>query len=80
MATLGEDFKLYCLFCPVERNPYPRLSAALHSHWNRFPNLHKSPLPVRRAFKRSFTNSASHVLRRLMREDVLMLEQEQAGL
>ena len=78
MATLGDDFKLYCLFCPVDET---RTRAYLlhFTSLNRFTNLHKSPLPVRRAMKRMFTNSASHVLRRLIREDVLMLEQEQAA-
>ncbi|NJL45117.1 MAG: aromatic ring-hydroxylating dioxygenase subunit alpha, partial [Leptolyngbyaceae cyanobacterium SM2_3_12] len=44
---------------------------------NRFSNLHKSPMAVRRFFKQVFTNSASFVLRRVIREDVVMLEQEQ---
>jgi hypothetical protein len=43
----------------------------------RFPKLHKTPIAIRRFFKRAFNNSASFVLRRLVREDVLMLEQEQ---
>ncbi len=78
MATLGEDFKLYCLFCPV--NETRTRAYLLHfTSLNRFSNLHQSPLPVRRLMKRMFTNSASHVLRRLIREDVLMLEQEQTA-
>ncbi|MBE9136111.1 aromatic ring-hydroxylating dioxygenase subunit alpha [Nodosilinea sp. LEGE 07088] len=76
MSTLGDDFKIYCLFCPVSET-HTRAYLLHFTSLERFPNLHKSPLAVRRFFKRSFTNSASFVLRRLVREDVLMLEQEQ---
>jgi len=75
-ATLGQDFKLYCLFCPVDET-HTRAYLLHFTSLNRFSKLHKSPLPVRRALKQIFTNSASHVLKRLIREDVLMLEQEQ---
>ncbi|HIK45878.1 MAG TPA: aromatic ring-hydroxylating dioxygenase subunit alpha [Leptolyngbyaceae cyanobacterium M65_K2018_010] len=76
VATLGKDFKLYCLFGPVDET---RTRAYLlhFTSLQQFPKLHQTPLPVRRFFKKSFTNSASFVLRRLIREDVLMLEQEQ---
>lgn len=75
-STLGDDFKIYCLFAPVSET-HTRAYLLHFTSLNRFPNLHKSPLAVRRFFKTSFTNSASFVLRRLVREDVLMLEQEQ---
>jgi phenylpropionate dioxygenase-like ring-hydroxylating dioxygenase large terminal subunit len=76
MATLGVDFKLYCLFCPVDET---RTRAYLlhFTSLNRFKNLHKSPRWIRRFLKQLFTNSAKSVLERLIREDVLMLEQEQ---
>ncbi|MGF1568738.1 MAG: Rieske 2Fe-2S domain-containing protein [Nodosilinea sp.] len=75
-ATLGDDFKLYGLFCPVD---VTRTRAYLlhFTCLNRFQNLHRSPLAVRQFFKTRFTNSASFLLRRVIREDVVMLEQEQ---
>lgn len=76
VATLGDEFKLYCLFCPV--SPTHTRAYLLHfTSLENFPKLHKTPLAVRRFCKSLFTNSASFVLRRLVREDVLMLEQEQ---
>jgi phenylpropionate dioxygenase-like ring-hydroxylating dioxygenase large terminal subunit len=76
VASLGDDFKLYCLFCPVDAT---RTRAYLlhFTSLGRFTKLHKTPLIVRQFFKTAFTNSASFVLRRLICEDVLMLEQEQ---
>ncbi len=75
-STLGQDFVIYCLFCPVSETHTRAYLLHFTSLW-RFPKLHKTPIPVRRFFKNAFTNSASFVLRRLVREDVLMLEQEQ---
>jgi renierapurpurin 18,18'-hydroxylase len=75
-STLGEDFVIYCLFCPVSET-HTRAYLLHFTSLGRFPKLHKTPLRVRRFFKDTFTNSASFVLRRLVREDVLMLEQEQ---
>jgi phenylpropionate dioxygenase-like ring-hydroxylating dioxygenase large terminal subunit len=76
IASLGEDFKLYCLFCPVDET---RTRAFLlhFTSLNGFPRLHSKPEGFRRFLKRMFTNSAKPVLERLIREDVLMLEQEQ---
>ncbi len=78
MATLGDDFKLYCLFCPVDAT---RTRAYLlhFTSLGKFPNLQKLPLPLRRWFKATFHNSASGLLRRVIREDIPMLEQEQAA-
>lgn len=75
-STLGEDFVIYCLFCPISET-HTRAYLLHFTSLGRFPKLHKTPIPVRRFFKNTFTNSASFVLRRLVREDVLMLEQEQ---
>jgi phenylpropionate dioxygenase-like ring-hydroxylating dioxygenase large terminal subunit len=75
-ATLGEDFVIYCLFCPIDET-HTRAHLLHFTSLGRFPKLHKTPVAVRRFFKDIFTNSASPVLRRLVREDVLMLEQEQ---
>ncbi|MBD2231376.1 aromatic ring-hydroxylating oxygenase subunit alpha [Phormidium tenue] len=75
-STLGDDFVIYCLFCPVSET-HTRAYLLHFTSLERFPKLHKTPLTVRRFVKRAFNNSASFVLRRLVREDVLMLEQEQ---
>jgi len=76
VASLGKEFTLYCLFCPI--SPSRTRAYLLHfTSLQNFPKLHKTPLVVRRFCKSLFTNSASFVLRRLVREDVLMLEQEQ---
>jgi len=75
-STLGDDFVIYCLFCPVSET-HTRAYLLHFTSLGRFPKLHKTPLAIRRFFKRAFNNSASFVLRRLVREDVLMLEQEQ---
>lgn len=75
-ASLGDDFKLYCLFCPIDAT---RTRAYLlhFTSLEQFPKLHRLPVWFRRAVKDRFTNSARFVLNRLVREDVLMLEQEQ---
>jgi hypothetical protein len=44
---------------------------------NAFPNLHKSPLWVRQFFKDKLFNAAKKLLEGLIRQDVLMIEQEQ---
>ncbi|MGB3200873.1 MAG: aromatic ring-hydroxylating dioxygenase subunit alpha [Nodosilinea sp.] len=75
-STLGDDFVIYCLFCPLSET-HTRAYLLHFTSLEGFPKLHKTPLAVRRFVKRAFTNSASFVLRRLVREDVLMLEQEQ---
>ncbi|MGB3135838.1 MAG: aromatic ring-hydroxylating dioxygenase subunit alpha [Nodosilinea sp.] len=76
MATLGDDFKLYCLFCPVDET-HTRAYLLHFTSLGEFPRLHKLPLPVRRFFKTTFHNSASGLLRRVIREDLPMLQQEQ---
>jgi phenylpropionate dioxygenase-like ring-hydroxylating dioxygenase large terminal subunit len=78
MATLGDDFKLYCLFCPVDET-HTRAYLIHFTSLGKFPDLHKLPMVVRRFFKSTFHNTASGLLRRVIREDLPMLQQEQAA-
>lgn len=76
MSTLGNDFKIYCLFCPVSETQ-TRAYLVHFTSLNAFPNLHKSPIWVRRFFKDKLFNAAKKMLEGLIRQDVLMIEQEQ---
>ncbi|HEY9763698.1 MAG TPA: aromatic ring-hydroxylating dioxygenase subunit alpha [Trichocoleus sp.] len=76
VATLGKDFKICCLFCPVEATrtrAYLLHFTSLHA----FPNLHKQPLWFRRWLKNSLFGSAQKMLDGLVEQDIVMLEQEQ---
>jgi phenylpropionate dioxygenase-like ring-hydroxylating dioxygenase large terminal subunit len=75
-STLGEDFKIYCLFCPV--GPTHTRAYLLHfTSLNAFPRLHKLPIAFRRFVKNSLFGSAKGLLDGLVRQDVEMLEDEQ---
>jgi phenylpropionate dioxygenase-like ring-hydroxylating dioxygenase large terminal subunit len=76
VSTLGEDFKIYCLFAPVHET---RTRAYLihFTSLNAFWRLHKLPVAFRRWVKNSLFGSAQSLLDGLVREDVLMLEEEQ---
>ena len=76
LSTLGNDFKIYCLFCPVSETQ-TRGYLIHFTSLNAFPNLHKSPIWVRRFFKDKLFNAAKKLLEGLIRQDVLMIEQEQ---
>jgi len=76
VASLGADFKICCLFCPVsatETKAYLVHFTSLEA----FPNLHKSPLALRRFLKHSLTGSAIPLLRGLIEQDIVMIAQEQ---
>lgn len=76
VSTLGKDFKICCLFCPVDEihtRAYLIHFTSLHA----FPRLHKLPVPFRRWIKQRFFGSARGLLDGLVREDVLMIEEEQ---
>jgi hypothetical protein len=77
-AALGQDFRIYCLFCPVHET---RTRAYLlhFTSLEAFPRLHRLPIWFRRAMKNLFFNSARPLLNNLIRQDVLMMEQEQAA-
>ncbi len=77
-ATLGEDFRIYCLFAPIDRTKTRAYLLHFTSLQN-FPNLHKLPHWFRLAVKNMFHNSAKLLLDNLVRQDILMLEDEQAA-
>ncbi|MBW4668123.1 MAG: aromatic ring-hydroxylating dioxygenase subunit alpha [Cyanomargarita calcarea GSE-NOS-MK-12-04C] len=75
-SKLGQDFKIYCLLCPVnetETKAYLVHFTSLNSFWR----LHKLPLLFRKFVKDSLFGSAKKLLDALVRQDVLMIEEEQ---
>ena len=76
VSTLGNDFKIYCLFCPVsetETRAYLIHFTSLNAFWR----LHKLPVWFRRFVKDSLFGSAQKLLDGLVRQDVQMIEEEQ---
>ena len=77
-ATLGDDFKISCLICPVNE----RLTEAYLIHYTslaKFAVLQKAPPAVRRLIKRALNNVARRLLQNLIRQDTVMIEEEQAA-
>jgi len=75
-AVLGDDFRICCLFCPV--NETQTRAYLLHfTSLRAFPRLHKKSLRFRRFIKRLTFNSARPLLKGLIKQDVLMMEDEQ---
>jgi len=75
-AALGEDFKIFCLICPVNE----RFTEAYLLHYTslaKFSLLKKAPLAVRRLLKRALGNVARRLLANLVRQDVVMIDEEQ---
>lgn len=75
-STLGEDFKIYCLFCPVNEThtrAYLLHFTSLQAFWR----LHKLPVWFRRFIKNSLFGAAQGLLDGLVRQDVAMIKQEQ---
>ncbi|WP_072621946.1 aromatic ring-hydroxylating oxygenase subunit alpha [Spirulina major] len=77
-STLGDDFKIYCLFCPVDQH-HTRAYLVHFTSLNAFWRLHKLPVPFRRWVKNSLFNSARGLLNGLVEQDVAMIQQEQAA-
>ena len=76
VSTLGKDFKIYCLFCPINEThtrAYLIHFTSLHAFWR----LHKLPVWFRRWIKNLCFGSAQKLLDGLVRQDVAMIEQEQ---
>lgn len=76
VSTLGKDFKIYCLLCPVNE----RMTRAYLIHFtslNAFWRLHKLPVAFRRFVKNSLFGSAQKLLDGLVRQDIQMIEEEQ---
>jgi renierapurpurin 18,18'-hydroxylase len=76
VSTLGQDFKIYCLLCPInetETKAYLIHFTSLNAFWR----LHKLPVKFRRFVKESLFGSAQKLLDGLIRQDVKMIEEEQ---
>ncbi|MGB3536177.1 MAG: aromatic ring-hydroxylating dioxygenase subunit alpha [Microcoleaceae cyanobacterium] len=75
-STLGEDFKIYCLFCPIsltETKAYLIHFTSLNAFWR----LHKLPISFRKFVKNSLFGSAKKLLDGLVKQDIQMIEEEQ---
>lgn len=77
-ATLGQDFKIYCLLCPVDAT-HTRAYLIHFTSLQAFHRLHKLPTWFRQWLKARLFGSAQRILDGLVRQDVLMIEQEQAA-
>jgi hypothetical protein len=76
VSTLGADFKIYCLFCPI--NELKTRAYLVHfTSLNAFWRLHKLPVAFRQFVKNSLFGSAQKLLDGLVRQDVQMIEEEQ---
>lgn len=76
VSTLGQDFKIYCLFCPIHETK-TRAYLIHFTSLNAFWRLHKLPVWFRRTLKNALFGSAQKLLDGLVRQDVKMIEQEQ---
>ena len=77
-SSLGDDFKIFCLICPV----HERATDAYLIHYtslHKFAALRRLPLGARRLLKRALGNIARRLLQNLVRQDVVMIEEEQAA-
>ena len=76
VATLGQEFKIVCLFCPVsetQTRAYLMHFTSLQPFWR----LHKLPVGFRRWVKNRCFNAARGLLAGLVEQDVLVIEEEQ---
>jgi renierapurpurin 18,18'-hydroxylase len=77
-SALGEDFKIYCLIRPVNE----RLTEAYLIHYTslaKFKGLNHAPVAIRRLLKCALSNVAKTLLANLVRQDIIMIEDEQAA-
>jgi len=75
-ARLGDDFRLYCLFCPVSET-HTRAHLLHFTSLNAFRDLHQLPIALRRFLKNRLFNSARSMLSGLIQQDIPMIEDEQ---
>ncbi|PSM47036.1 3-chlorobenzoate-3,4-dioxygenase [Chroococcidiopsis sp. CCALA 051] len=76
VSTLGNDFKIYCLFSPI--NELKTRAYLIHfTSLNAFWRLHKLPVAFRKFVKNSLFGSAQKLLDGLVLQDVQMIEEEQ---
>jgi phenylpropionate dioxygenase-like ring-hydroxylating dioxygenase large terminal subunit len=76
VSRLGDDFRIYCLFCPIDQT-HTRAYLLHFTSLNAFHRLHKLPIAFRRFVKNSLFNSAQKLLEGLVNQDVPMIEDEQ---
>lgn len=75
-ARLGDDFRIYCLFCPVDET-HTRAYLVHFTSLNAFPRLHKLSPAFRRFVKNRLFGSAQRLLDGLVEQDIPMIEDEQ---
>lgn len=75
-SVLGKDFKIYCLFCPVDET-HTRAYLVHFVSLGAFHRLHKLPVRFRRFVKNRLFNAARGLLVGLVKQDVAMVEDEQ---
>lgn len=75
-ASLGNDFKLYCLLCPIHETAVKAYLIHFTS-LNAFDKLHKLPIWFRRFLKNRLADTAKGILENLIEQDVKMMEDEQ---
>lgn len=75
-SILGNDFKIYCLFCPVSET-HTKAYLVHFVSLGAFHRLHKLPIWFRRFVKNRLFNAARGLLAGLVKQDVLMMEDEQ---
>ncbi len=75
LARLGEDFSLCCLFSPIDETR-TRIHFMHFTNLERFP-VRDAPRWVQRLIKRSFRNSARFMIHGLLRDDAVMVYEEQ---
>ncbi|NEP54289.1 MAG: aromatic ring-hydroxylating dioxygenase subunit alpha [Moorea sp. SIO3C2] len=75
-STLGNDFKIYCLFCPISET-HTKAYLVHFVSLGAFHRLHKLPIRFRRFIKNRLFNAARGLLAGLVEQDVLMMEDEQ---
>jgi renierapurpurin 18,18'-hydroxylase len=75
-SKLGNDFKIYCLLCPISETQTKAYLVHFTS-LNAFDKLHKLPVWFRRFIKDSLFNAARKLLDGLVVQDVKMIEEEQ---
>lgn len=76
VSTLGADFKICCLVCPLGETS-TRAYLIHFTSLNAFDKLHKLPVAFRRFLKNRLFGSAQRILDGLVLQDVTMMEEEQ---
>jgi phenylpropionate dioxygenase-like ring-hydroxylating dioxygenase large terminal subunit len=76
-ARLGNDFKIYCLFCP-EDETHTRAYLLHFTSLNSYTDLHRLPKWFRRFIKNRLFGTARWLLKGLISQDIQMIQDEQA--